>query len=523
MHLSEILGIGDLGLRVIVAPPGADPEIRWAHTSDLPDPAPYLRGGELLLTNGLWLDDAGDAERFVAGVRRGGAAAIGYAVYRDQSVPQPLADACAREGIPLIEVPDQPFMNITEAVLERILEERSQQLRRSIHLEHRVTAALTTSGIHGVLEILEDEHATAFAVIDGVGHVVAHTGLAPTTRDLRQILTTLAGSQAPAPSLYPPDTSRGPAEPVFWSIGPHPFGGALICRRSRDDLGAVLRRDVATVLDQLRLALRHHDELQAIRDQTVAEALVDAIDRRVDPSRRRDAVAPHYAGKMPATLLAVSAPATGAATLANALAALMHTRGEDGGHAVVAARDGAATLLKSSMPGLQLTDADLELLATMVGSDVAVGASRPTNDLGALPTALVEAEHAAAYARATQPLPAIAESATVGSHLLLLALNDDDTRLALEAAVLEPLRLYDADHATTLVETVRVFLDEVGSWQRAAARLHVHVNTLRYRLARVEQLTGRPLDLMANRVDLYLALRAADLRAARDDAADRSR
>jgi hypothetical protein len=520
MHLSEILAIGDLGLRVIVAPPGADPEIRWAHTSDLPDPAPYLRGGELLLTNGLWLADAGDAERFVAGVRRGGAAAIGYAVYRDQSVPQPLADACAREGIPLIEVPDQPFMNITEAVLERILEERSQQLRRSVHLEHRVTAALTTSGIQGVLDILEDEHATAFAVIDGVGHVVAHTGLAPTTRELHQILTTLAGPQAPAPSLYPPDTSRAPAEPVFWSIGPHPFAAALLCRRSRDDLGAELRRDVATVLDQLRLALRHHDELQTIRDRAIAAALVHAIDRSVDPARRRDAVAAHYAGTMPASLLAVSAPATSGATLANALAALMHTRGE---HAVIAARDGAATLLKPSVPGPQLDAAALGLLATMVGGDVAVGASRPTDDLGALPTALVEAEHAAAYARATQPLPAIAESATVGSHLLLLALNDDDTRLALEAAVLEPLRLYDADHATSLVETVRVFLDEVGSWQRAAARLHVHVNTLRYRLARVEQLTGRPLNVMANRVDLYLALRAADLRAARDEAAELSR
>ncbi len=520
MHLSDILGIADLGLRVIVAPVSSDPEIRWAHTSDLPDPAPYLRGGELLLTNGLWLHDAADAERFVAGVRRGGAAAIGYAVYRDQSVPQPLADACARESIPLIEVPDQPFMNITEAVLERILAERSQQLRRSVHLEHRVTAALTTAGIQGVLEILDDEHATAFAVIDGTGHVVAHTGLEPTNRDLRQILTMLAGSQAPAPSLYPSDTSPGPAEPVFWSIGPHPSAGALLCRRSRDDLSAVLRRDVATVLDQLRLALRHHDELQAIRDQAIADALVCAIDRRVDRTRRRDAVAPHYAGTMPASILAVSAPAARGATLASALVALMHTRGED---AIVATRDGAGTLLKPSMPGPQLTDTDLELLATMVGSDVAVGASRPTDDLGTLPTALLEAEHAAAYARATQRLPAIADSATVGSHLLLLALNDDDTRLALESAVLEPLRLYDADHATSLVETVRVFLDEVGSWQRAAARLHVHVNTLRYRLARVEQLTGRPLDLMANRVDLYLALRAADLRVTREGAADRSR
>ncbi|MEE2055207.1 helix-turn-helix domain-containing protein, partial [Nocardiopsis tropica] len=49
-----------------------------------------------------------------------------------------------------------------------------------------------------------------------------------------------------------------------------------------------------------------------------------------------------------------------------------------------------------------------------------------------------------------------------------------------------------------------------GSWQRCAAAMHVHVNTLRYRIGRVEELTGRDLSSLEHRVDLFLALKLRD-------------
>ena len=65
------------------------------------------------------------------------------------------------------------------------------------------------------------------------------------------------------------------------------------------------------------------------------------------------------------------------------------------------------------------------------------------------------------------------------------------------------LRLYPVP---TFVHTLRVFLDCSGSWKRAADRLHLHVNTLRYRIERIGQLTGRDLTDLADQVDLYIAL-----------------
>jgi DNA-binding PucR family transcriptional regulator len=38
--------------------------------------------------------------------------------------------------------------------------------------------------------------------------------------------------------------------------------------------------------------------------------------------------------------------------------------------------------------------------------------------------------------------------------------------------------------------------------------LHVHVNTVRYRVQRVEELTGRDLSSFEDRVDVFLALRS---------------
>jgi DNA-binding PucR family transcriptional regulator len=96
----------------------------------------------------------------------------------------------------------------------------------------------------------------------------------------------------------------------------------------------------------------------------------------------------------------------------------------------------------------------------------------------------------------------------IALHQLLLAGVPEDLRGSLRRRLLGPVLDYDAAHGSDLLGTLRVFLDCSGSWTAAAARLHVHVNTLRYRVGRVEELLGADLSNFAERVDLYLALRA---------------
>ncbi len=104
-----------------------------------------------------------------------------------------------------------------------------------------------------------------------------------------------------------------------------------------------------------------------------------------------------------------------------------------------------------------------------------------------------------------------ADAAACDSYALLLASVPEGTRWTFRERMLGPLEEYDTSRQSDLVHTLEVFLACSGSWNRSATRLHVHVNTLRYRIRRIEDLTGRDLGTLEDRVDFFLALRATRL------------
>jgi len=70
------------------------------------------------------------------------------------------------------------------------------------------------------------------------------------------------------------------------------------------------------------------------------------------------------------------------------------------------------------------------------------------------------------------------------------------------------------------VDSLRAFLEHNGNWEAAARALGVHRHTLRYRVRRVAELTGRDLDAAADRVEFWLALQAAEMLRGRGSGAD---
>src|SRR6266540_2122428 len=55
----------EMGLELAAGEDGADAPVRWVHISELPDPTPWLSGGELLLTTGIQLDTDERQREFV--------------------------------------------------------------------------------------------------------------------------------------------------------------------------------------------------------------------------------------------------------------------------------------------------------------------------------------------------------------------------------------------------------------------------------------------------------------------------
>ena len=59
-HMLTVRGlVSEMGLELATGADGADAPVRWVHISELPDPTPWLSGGELLLTTGIQLDTGG--------------------------------------------------------------------------------------------------------------------------------------------------------------------------------------------------------------------------------------------------------------------------------------------------------------------------------------------------------------------------------------------------------------------------------------------------------------------------------
>ncbi|MEU1085549.1 PucR family transcriptional regulator [Streptomyces sp. NPDC005576] len=171
--------------------------------------------------------------------------------------------------------------------------------------------------------------------------------------------------------------------------------------------------------------------------------------------------------------------------------------------------DGSAHGADSALRASVLLDAVREPLSAGLADDgrLTLGVSAAVHSAEGLHGALEEARHARRVAAARPGRVCAAGHDELASHVLLLPFVPDDVRRAFTARLLDPLRSYDRRHRAELIPTLEAFLECDGSWTRCATRLHLHVNTLRYRVGRIEQLTGRDLARLEDKLDFFLALR----------------
>ncbi|MGI4896281.1 MAG: PucR family transcriptional regulator ligand-binding domain-containing protein, partial [Janthinobacterium lividum] len=116
VSVEDLLRTPELGLRLLTGDPGAT--LRWVATSELDDPAPFLEGGELLLTTGLRARD--DWDEWVARLATAGVPAVGLGVGLSHDiVPRSLIAAGTRHGVAVLEVPGPtPFIAVSRRVAD---------------------------------------------------------------------------------------------------------------------------------------------------------------------------------------------------------------------------------------------------------------------------------------------------------------------------------------------------------------------------------------------------------------------
>ena len=92
----------------------------------------------------------------------------------------------------------------------------------------------------------------------------------------------------------------------------------------------------------------------------------------------------------------------------------------------------------------------------------------------------------------------------LGAFQLLLSLQDDDALMSYCRGVLGPVEQDEGDYGEELLRSLDVFIEHNGHWEKAASALFCHRHTLRYRVRRVEQLTGRDFSSARDRIEFWL-------------------
>lgn len=134
MELTVESLIGELGLSLVSGQESAQAHVRWVHSTELPDPTPWLKGGEVLLTTGLQLDGPKLQRELVDRLADHEIAALGFGTgFTHKRLPAALVTAARKRDFPLFEVPyELPFIAITERAFARLLDERYELLQRSM-------------------------------------------------------------------------------------------------------------------------------------------------------------------------------------------------------------------------------------------------------------------------------------------------------------------------------------------------------------------------------------------------------
>jgi purine catabolism regulator len=109
------------------------------------------------------------------------------------------------------------------------------------------------------------------------------------------------------------------------------------------------------------------------------------------------------------------------------------------------------------------------------------------------------------------PVPELATYRDLGSFQLLLSLQDTDALRLYCDSLLGPIENGEGHYGGELMRSLEAFIECNGQWEAAARRLYCHRHTLRYRIRKVEELTGRDLSSARDRIEFWLALRGREL------------
>jgi DNA-binding PucR family transcriptional regulator len=530
--------LADADVRLLAGDAGLDVPVRWVHISELIDPTPWLSGGELLLTTGLALDGPERQRAYIATLADHGLAGLGLGTgFTHDVVPAALVDAAAEHEFPLFEVPyEVPFIALTEHAFTRLVNEQYALLQRSIAAQERLQRiVLGERGLEAIVGALANLIGGAALVFDGRGELQAQRTfrralpaevVGALGHELRERARRGDGRGfAPA---HPDQAPGALALPVGSGELPRSASGAgggvpqawLVAFKDSGGLAEIDRLILHQAVTVVALELLRRRVADSTERRLAGDVLSAVIAGELEGSELRRRLEPFgLGGRVTALVVAVG---EGASARACELALADALRGE-AVSAMVATMHANPHFVVALMPGLlddelfELCERALTRVAQALGAHVSGGAGRAVAAGRAR-----EAYHEARCALEARAMggdgngrngtaTAVATYRDLGSFQLLLSLQDTDALRLFCDSLLGPIEHGEGHYGGELMRSLEAFIECNGQWEAAARRLYCHRHTLRYRIRKIQELTGRDLSSARDRIEFWLALRGREI------------
>ncbi|MGI5451612.1 PucR family transcriptional regulator [Streptomyces sp. CA-249302] len=507
-----------------------DRPVRWVHITELTDPGSFLKGGELVLTTGMPLpDDAAGVRRYVDELAEVGAAALVIElVRRYHRPPDALVHACRARGLPLITLTrDVNFLEVTQVVHTLILGNQADAMRRTQRV-HEAFTALTLRGA-GAEDVLRAaaEMSGRTVVLENLVHQALICEPSGTTLE-----DALTGWEQRSRAT-PPGDRAGLRGPAGWLTAPVEYQGerwgrvTMLPASAPTGIEPAFGPEHVTVLERTAMALTvarliHATPWERTAHRNALRDLVEQRHRSPEDARARLAALglPTTTGRF--VMVVVDLPAPPTTTVAPTYPTAPDAR------------------LSQDLRGMGIPALVGELSPGRLGVLLALGPAHPWQPtverlsrtvLGFAPQAVVsvgsevdDITHAArSFRRATrvadatpphQPLPSgrsFHELADIDLPRLLYALREDTRIQEYAEQQLGRLVEHDTRNGSTLLATLRHYLDAAGNKTGAARQSGLSRETFYQRLRTIERILDCDLESGEQRTALHVALTALDV------------
>ncbi|HST42376.1 MAG TPA: PucR family transcriptional regulator ligand-binding domain-containing protein [Conexibacter sp.] len=513
LTLGQLLDEDALGLRLLVGT-DADRErvVVGAHAIDVPEPAAWVDRDWLVLTAGTELQrDPTAVDGLVRELVETQVTALAFGLEPVfDHVPERLLDAAREHGLPLVVVPSHtPFREIIERVVRASLSEDVRASQRLVAMQRYLMDALgddapQRTAIERLAALVQGE----VGLLTREGHVDIATGPIPAAELWAAIATrprtTLDLDRAGEPWVAVPVLTRE-GELLRWLVACAAQAGSTALAKAAVQAAVPL----LTAIDRLDATRRRQE--RAIRS-VVLQRLVDGdADATVYAQLEELGFVP----EQPATALVVAGAAGGAGAVGAAgargaagsvplLDAIESALGHSGLPFVAALRrERVVAIVQGSEPSVAALAASAGSEAVVTGVGIG-GAHRLRSGVErTYREAELAVEHAGDARGGAEARPVVVAFAQLGTTTAVLA----EVPLAPIRDRAEPLFERLARQPAAL-ETLEAYFAHDLNVSTTASHLHLHPNSLRYRLSRIEEAIGAPLREPAVIAAVFLALRA---------------